>query len=236
MDRTAKNGAERRIEMDDVLFNDRLEAGRLLGQGLAKRGTRCSTVLGLIRGGVPVAYEVALALEVPMDILVVKKLRAPMTPELAIGAICADGARVLHDQIISELAVTPEYLSREIAERLQEAQDVERAYRRGQPRIDITGASVVIVDDGIATGATMEAGVLSARNMGTRAVTVAVPVGSRTACESFRRIADDVFCMTQPVEFWAVGQFYLRFGQVSDEEVRDLLEDCRALQEAKSSN
>jgi putative phosphoribosyl transferase len=143
---------------------------------------KCDAVLGLVRGGIPVAFEVAKALRAPLDILAVKKLRAPISEELAIGAICADGARVLHQEILLELGVSKEYLDREVEVRLAEAQEAERLYRGPHPAIEVTGQSVVIVDDGIATGATMEAGVLSARQRGAKSILVATPVGSRQAC------------------------------------------------------
>ncbi len=207
----------------EVLFSDRQEAGQALATSLIKRGSRFSVVLGLTRGGVPVAFEVAQAMGIPMDILVVKKLRAPISEELAIGAVCSDGTRVLHPDVIQQLQVSESYVERETHLRLAEAQQAERLFRGDHSALDLTGASVVIVDDGIATGASMEAAVISARHRGARSVTVAVPVGSREACMELRRVADDVFCMTRPVEFWAVGQFYMRFEQVPDDEVRRLL-------------
>jgi putative phosphoribosyl transferase len=166
----------------DVWFEDRQEAGRALADALRKKEVKCDAVLGLVRGGIPVAFEVAKALRAPLDILAVKKLRAPISEELAIGAICADGARVLHQEILLEIGVSKEYLDREVEVRLAEAQEAERLYRGPHPAIEVTGQSVVIVDDGIVTGATMEAGVLSARQRGAKSILVATPVGSRQAC------------------------------------------------------
>jgi putative phosphoribosyl transferase len=223
------------MENDDILFSDRREAGQMLGAELVNQGVKCDAVLGLTRGGVPVALEVAAALGAPMDVLVVKKLRAPFSEELAIGAICADGARVLREDAIRELEVPKSYLDAEIQARLAEAKALEDTYHGEHPALDLSGASVIVVDDGIATGATVEAGVLSARNRGASAVTVATPVGSEAACEALRRVADRVICMTRPVEFWAVGQFYLRFPQVSDAEVIRLLDESRATKAAASS-
>jgi putative phosphoribosyl transferase len=218
---------QRKPEADDVMYEDRPAAGRLLGQALAQRQRRFSVVLGLTRGGVPIAYEVSAVLRVPMDILVVKKLRSPVSDELAIGAICADGARVLREDIMGEVGVTQRYLDEEVRIRLAEAQELERLYRGGHPPIDVSGASVVIVDDGMATGSTMEAAVVSARSRGAMSVEVAVPVGSWDACGLLRRTADDVFCLETPYEFWGVGQFYAHFPPVANEEVLELLDANR---------
>jgi putative phosphoribosyl transferase len=211
----------------DVWFEDRQEAGQALADALKKRELKCDVVLGLIRGGVPVAFEVAQALQVPLDILAVKKLRAPISEELAIGAICADGARILHAETLRDLEVSKEYLDREIEIRLAEAREAERLYRGPHPAIELAGQSVVIADDGIATGSTMEAGVLSARQRGASSILVATPVGSRHACDALLRSADEVFCMTTPVDFWAVGQFYHRFPPVADEEVQRMVDTNR---------
>lgn len=213
---------------ESAVFEDRREAGRALAAALQERGERFSAVLGLTRGGVVVAAEVASALHIPMDVLVVKKLRSPISEELAIGAVCADGAHVLHQESIQQLGVTEEYIAKELRTRAEEAREAEAAYRRGSPPLEIADGSVVIVDDGIATGATMEAAVLSARQRGARTITVAVPVGAREACQRLRSVADDVVCLHTPADFWAVGQFYRDFFQVSDEEVCRLLEETRA--------
>jgi putative phosphoribosyl transferase len=226
---------QRKPEADDVMYEDRHVAGRLLGQALIKRGESFSAVLGLTRGGVPIAYEVSAVLRVPMDIVVVKKLRSPVSDELAIGAICADGARVLRQDIMGELGVTQRYLDEEIQVRMAEAEELERLYRDGHPPIDLSGASVVVVDDGMATGSTMEAAVASARGRGALRVAVAVPVGSWGATGLLRRTADDVFCLATPREFWGVGQFYARFPQVTNEEVLELLDAGRGRTTARAS-
>jgi predicted phosphoribosyltransferase len=163
-----------------------------------------------------------------MDILVVKKLRAPESEELAIGAICADGAKVLHPEMIEELGVSPQYIDREVQVRLAEAQEAERRYRGSAVPLDIAGGAVLIIDDGMATGATAEAAVLSARRRGASSVAIAVPVGSSEACDRLRRVADDVFCLMTPSDFWAVGQFYVHFAPVEDDDVRALLSGERS--------
>lgn len=209
-------------------FTDRHDAGRQLGAALVARKVHYSAILGLTRGGVPVAFEVARQLRAPLDILVVKKLRAPSSPELAIGAICADGTKVLHEEFIRELGVSQDHLEREVAERWEEARQADQRYRGGIPALAVANTDVLIVDDGIATGATMEAAVLWASTHGARRVGVAIPVGSREACFGLRAVAADVFCMTTPLDFWAVGQFYLHFEPVADQEVARLLRESHA--------
>jgi putative phosphoribosyl transferase len=213
---------------ESVVFEDRREAGRALAAALQERGRSFSAVLGLTRGGVVVAAEVASALHIPLDIIVVKKLRSPVSEELAIGAVCGDGTHVLYRENIERLRVTEEYLERELRERAQEAREAEAAYRGVYPPLDLSDGAAVVVDDGVATGSTMEAAVLSARKRGARTVTVAVPVGAQEACQRLLGIADEVVCLHTPPEFWAVGQFYRDFLQVSDEEVRRVLEKARA--------
>ena len=221
-----------RSDSEDTLFVDRRAAGKALGASLADLHVECSCVIGLTRGGVPVAFEVASELGVPLDIIVVKKLRAPESEELAIGAVCADGARVLHRGTIGLLGVSDEYIARETETRLQEAQESEAFFRQQYPALDLTGSSVVLVDDGVATGSTMEAAVVSARKRGARSVTVAVPVGSGRALRALEDVADQVLFVARPVDFWAVGQFYLHFPQVSDEEVLQFLEQSQRTTEA----
>ncbi|MBI2957707.1 MAG: phosphoribosyltransferase [Chloroflexi bacterium] len=212
----------------EKIFENRRVAGKELASALLRRGDKFSAVLGLTRGGVPLAFEVASALHVPMDVIVIKKLRTPGNPELALGAVSADGAKVLREEIIRQLGVTAEYLARETELRTTEAKDEERKYRGKHTPLELKGQSVVIVDDGIATGSSVEAAVLSARNRGARSITVATPVASRESCSNLRRVADDVFCLTTPTDFWAVGMFYRDFSQTADDEVRQLLDQSRS--------
>lgn len=225
----------RREAAERVAFDDRTVAGKALGEAMVKQSIEVSVVLGLTRGGVPVAFQVAAKLGLPMDIIVVKKLRAPISEELAIGAVCADGARVLREETIRELGVASGYVAHETQVRLREAQEAERRYRGERAALDLTKAAVAIVDDGMATGATMEAAVLSARRRGADKVTVVVPVGSSQACEALAQVADEVFCLSTPADFWAVGQFYGYFPQVSDEEVRRLLEESRGVSQVRTT-
>ena len=225
----------RRERADRDAFEDRTAAGKALGDAVIKQGIEVSVVLGLTRGGVPVAFQVAAKLGVPMDIIVVKKLHAPISEELAIGAVCADGARVLREETVQQLGVASGYVAHETQVRLREAQDAERRYRGEQEALDLSEILVAIVDDGMATGATMEAAVLSARRRGAKKVTVVVPVGSSQACDALRQVADEVFCLNTPPDFWAVGQFYRYFPQVSDEEVRRLLEESRGASQVRAT-
>ncbi|MFW6175050.1 MAG: phosphoribosyltransferase [Chloroflexota bacterium] len=213
---------------EDVVFPDRREAGRELARHLLDERVIADVVIGLTRGGVPVAAEVANALRATLDIIVVKKMGAPHSPELAIGAVCADGSRVLHEDTIDSLAIPGGYIEREFEARLGEAIEAERAYRGHSQPASLSGRHVIIVDDGIATGATVEAAVESARGRGARPVLAAAPVGSEGAVARLRAVADDVFCLSTPVDFRGVGQFYSDFSQVTDEEVWELLEQAAA--------
>lgn len=212
----------------ETVFDNRRSAGRDLAAALLKRGSKFTAVLGLTRGGVPLAYEVASALRVPMDVLVIKKLPTPDNPELAIGAVSADGAKVLHEHIIRQLGVSEAYLAKEIELRMAKAKEEEVRYRGNNPPLDIRAGSPVIVDDGIATGSSVEAAILSVRKKGAASVTIATPVASGESCSSLRKLANDILCLTTPADFWAVGMFYRDFSQVTDEEVRDLLNRSRA--------
>ena len=220
----------------EKVFEDRREAGRELAAAIVKRGDKYSAVLGLTRGGIPLAFEMASTLGIPMDVLVIKKLRAPNNPELAIGAVSADGARVLREQITRQLGVGEGYMTREINLRSSEAKEEERKYRGNHAPLDVKGESVIIVDDGIATGASIEAAVMSARQRGARRIVVATPVASREACTGLRNVADDVFCLTTPLDFWAVGMFYRDFSQVPDEEVVRLLDQSRSAEKKTGNN
>lgn len=206
-----------------VRFRDRRDAGRRLAAALRPEVGSDVLVLGLARGGVPVAYEVARKLGAPLDVLVVRKLGVPGHEELAMGAIGPCGARVLNDEVV-RLTHVPQSVIDHVAEREhKEAERRERAYRRGRARADVRGRHVVVVDDGLATGASMRAAIASLRQQGARRITVAVPVGSPGTCEDLQADADDVLCMTSPEWLFAIGPFYEDFSPTSDEEVRDLL-------------
>jgi erythromycin esterase-like protein/predicted phosphoribosyltransferase len=206
------------------LFRDRREAGRLLAGKLATYANhRDVLVLALPRGGVPVAYEVGRALGAPLDVFVVRKLGVPGYEELAMGAIATGGVRVLNDRLVERLDI-PDHVIDAVAEREQrELTRRERLYRGGRPPLDVRGRTVILVDDGLATGATMHAAIAALRQLQPARIVVAVPTASPETCEEMKAEADDVICAITPEPFHAVGRWYQDFSQTSDEEVRQLL-------------
>jgi putative phosphoribosyl transferase len=202
-------------------FKDRHDAGRRLAAHLQRFAGRPNLVLlALPRGGVPVAGEVAAALHAPLDVFVVRKLGAPGHEELAMGAVASGGIRVINDAVVRELGVSRATFDQATTHELEEIQRRERAYRAERTFPSIKGATVVLVDDGVATGSTMMAGVLALRQLGPAAVIVAAPVMSRQAREALARVADACECLTTPEPFYGVGVYYLDFTQVTTEEVR----------------
>ena len=205
-------------------FRDRADAGQALGAVLAGRWAGEDVrVLALPRGGVPVAAPVAAALGAPLDVLVVRKLGVPRHPELAMGAIALGGVRVLNDHVMRSMGVTADELADVTASEEQELRRRERDYRGDRPQAHLSGATVVLVDDGLATGATMRAAVDAVRTKDPRRIVVAVPVGAPESCAALADTADDVVCVHSPADFRAVGACYRDFGQTSDDEVRRLL-------------
>lgn len=180
-------------------------------------------VLGLARGGVPVAAEVALALRVPLDVFIIRKLGMPGQRELAMGAIASGGVRVLNREVVARLVEAERIVEEVAAAERQELERREAEYRGSRPAPDLRGKVVVLVDDGLATGATMRAAVQALRQKEAARIIVAVPVGSPSACAKVAAEADAVLCLTSPEDFEAVGQFYDNFAQTTDEEVRELL-------------
>jgi predicted phosphoribosyltransferase len=207
-------------------FADRTEAGRILGESLAARyGNRTDVVvLGLPRGGIPVADEVARALNAPLDVFVVRKLGTPGREELAMGAIASGGLVVINDDVVDTLKITREEIDAEVVHERAELDRREALYRGGRPRLDLAGKVAILVDDGLATGSTMRAAVDAARRDHPARIVVAVPAGSPSACEEFNRIADDCVCAITPEPFRAVGYWYEDFSQTTDDEVRAILE------------
>src|SRR5436305_1067347 len=205
-------------------FPDRAEAGRLLGLKLAQYAGRDDViVLGLPRGGVPVAYEVAQALHLPLDVFIVRKLGVPGFEELAAGAIASGGVRVLNEDVIRALPNADEIIEAVTKRESAEVERREQEYRDGRPAPEIRGRTVILIDDGLATGATMRAAVKALRQRRAAKIVVAVPVGPPDTCKEFEDEADEVVCASAPEFFQAVGQYYEDFSQTSDEEVRDLL-------------
>ena len=209
------------------LFDDRVDAGRQLAQRLDSFSGQDVVVLGLPRGGVPVAFEVAKALQAPLDVLVVRKLGVPFQPELAFGAIGEDGVRVLNDAVVREAHLDGDDMDAvERKQRIELRRRAER-FRRGRDRISLTGRIAVIVDDGIATGATAKAACQVARAHGASRVVLAVPIGPDDIVARFAGYADEVVCLRTPAFFFAVGQGYRNFTQTSDDEVIALLDRAR---------
>jgi putative phosphoribosyl transferase len=208
-------------------FRDRREAGRLLAERLSAYAGRDDViVLALPRGGVPVGYEVARRLGAPLDVFVVRKLGVPGYEELALGAVASGGVRVLNEEVVAELGLSEREIER-IAEReLAEVERRERAYRGDRPPLALRGKVAILVDDGLATGATMRAAALAARRLGPKGVVVAVPVAADQTCDEFRGDVDEVVCAFTPAPFFAVGLWYENFEQTSDEEVRELLQEA----------
>lgn len=205
-------------------FADRLDAGRRLASSLGAYANRTDvTVLGLPRGGVPVAAEVAASLHAPLDVLVVRKLGVPSQPELAMGAIAEGGAQVRHHDLIADIGLSPGEVDRAAAAQHIELERRVRLYRGDRAPAPLRDRTVILVDDGLATGATMEAAIASVRQHGPREVVVAVPVGAADTCRRLGSIADAVVCPVCPAYFGAVGQWYDDFAQTTDDEVTALL-------------
>jgi predicted phosphoribosyltransferase len=212
------------IEANSAAFGDRRDAGRRLAEQLSAYANRSDvTVLALPRGGVPVGYEVARALDAPLDVFVVRKLGVPGHDEVAMGAIATGGVRVLNDDLIAQLAIPADVIDAVAERERAELMRRERLYRGGRPYPDVRGRSVILVDDGLATGATMMAAIEALRKLEPARIAVAVPIASREACEEMRRQADEVVCARTPEPFRAVGRWYEDFSQTSDAEVRELL-------------
>src|ERR1700716_2344570 len=206
------------------IFRDRREAGRLLAKELAAFANRPDViVLALPRGGVPVGYEVARALGAPLDVFVVRKLGVPGYEELAMGAVASGGLRVLNDSVVKTLRIPDHVIESVVAKEEKELARRERLYRGGRPFPDLTGRTVILVDDGLATGATMPAAVEALRQRQPARIVVAVPTASPDICEELRTKADEVICAVHPEPFYAVGFWYENFSQTTDEEVRNLL-------------
>jgi putative phosphoribosyl transferase len=219
------------------LFRDRPAAGAELAKSLDRyRGHRDPKVLvlGIPRGGVPVAAEVARRLDADLDVVVARKLGSPISPELAIGAVTANGGRYLNEEIIGRLGVPFDYLVREAVEQTKEARRREARFRGGRPRPEVGGRVVIVVDDGLATGATMRAAVRSVRMGRPARLVVAVPVGPVSTCADLRREADEVICLHELDPFWAVGPYYEHFEPTEDAEAQQILQDWHAGKQAKT--
>ncbi len=205
-----------------MIFSDRAEAGRKLGEALGPRPD--ALIVGIPRGGVVIAREVAAITGGELDVIVPRKLGAPMNPELGIGAVAADGTTALDERLVRALGVSEQYIAKEVARQVEEIQRRLAIYRRGRPPLKVAGRRCVVVDDGVATGGTAEVALRSCRAQGASKVTLAVPVAPAESLERLRAACDEVVCLETPSPFAAVGQWYASFPQVSDEEVLEALD------------
>ena len=205
-------------------FRDRVDAGRTLAESLQEyRGRNDVVVLALPRGGVPVGFELAHRLEVPLDVFLVRKLGVPGHEELAMGAIASGGVRVVNDTVVTELGLTDDDIARAAATEGRELERREHLYREGRTPVDVRDRTVILVDDGHATGASMRAAARAVRELRPDRVIVAVPVAAGATCEELRTEVDDVVCVVTPEPFLSIGSWYEDFSQTSDDEVRRLL-------------
>jgi putative phosphoribosyl transferase len=219
-----------------MIFRDRTEAGDVLAGHLRHYAGRDDVlILALPRGGVPVAYEVADRLHVPLDVVLVQKLGTPGQEELAMGALASGGVRVLNQHVVQELGISQQQIEEAAAEEQQELERRERAYRGNRPPLKVKGKTVVLIDDGLATGSSMRAAISALRQMDPLKIVVAVPVASQATCEELGKVADEVICAAMPVPFLAVGQWYHEFSQTTDEEVRELLDRSAARDSSRAA-
>jgi putative phosphoribosyl transferase len=210
------------------MFKDRVEAGSLLAQRLLEYKDKPDTiVIGLPRGGVVTAYEVAHILGLPLDIVVPRKIGAPQNQELAVAAIAEDGSLIINDQLMTYLGLQLDDLQNLIEKEKQESARRMKLYRAGRTPLELAGKTVILVDDGMATGATMRAALMSARSRGAKSIVVAVPVAPAELLDDIRTEVDDLICLSTPEQFFGVGGFYEQFPQVQDQEVTELMQKSR---------
>jgi putative phosphoribosyl transferase len=213
-----------------TFFNDRVDAGRKLAKKLSKYANRSDVlILALPRGGVPVAFEVAKELNVKMDVFIVRKLGVPGNEELAMGAIASDNIRVLNEDVIRSFQIPERVIDKVAENELRELERREHAYRGDRPKPEIKGMTVILIDDGLATGATMRAAAAALKTKNPAKIVVAVPTAARDTCEFFGREVDEVICVATPEPFYGVGAWYEDFSQTTDKEVCELLDKARAL-------
>ncbi len=215
---------------EPIVFSDRKAAGRMLAARLASYAGTDTVVLGIARGGLPVAQEVAAAIHAPLDVIVVRKLGAPHQPELGIGAIVdGDHPRAIFNRdVIEQLGVSPEYIDAEIGRQLKEVKRREREYRGDRPARALEGHTVIVVDDGIATGSSVRTALRGVRRQHPKRLILATPVAPAESLEALRGEADETVCLETPPDFFAVGQFYSNFGQVGDDQVKAILTQAHA--------
>jgi putative phosphoribosyl transferase len=212
-------------------FLDRSDAGRRLAARLQKYADcPACLVLALPRGGVPVAFEVARALHVPLDVFLVRKLGVPGHEELAMGAIASGGVRVLNEDVVGPLRISSQAIDAVATREQRELERRESEYRDGRPTPEVAGRTIILIDDGLATGASMKAAILALRESRARPIVVAVPVASPQTCSEIGQVADEVICAETPIDFGAVGEWYYDFSQTTDRQVRDSLAQAASAQ------
>lgn len=213
-----------------ALFKDRVDAGRKLATELSKYANRSDVlILALPRGGVPVAFEVAKELNVKMDVFIVRKLGVPGNEELAMGAIASDNIRVLNEDVVRSFQIPERVIDMVAENELRELERRERTYRGDRPNPEIHGSTVILIDDGLATGATMRAAAAALKTKNPAKIVVAVPTAAPDTCEFFGREVDEVICVSTPEPFYGVGAWYEDFSQTTDKEVCELLDKARTL-------
>jgi putative phosphoribosyl transferase len=212
-----------------MLFRNRTDAGRRLARQLERYAGRADVVvLALPRGGVPVGFEIARALKAPLDVFLVRKLGVPGQEELAMGALASGGVRVINESLVRRLGVPTAMIDEVAAKEARELEWRERAYRGDDPPLPVAGRTVILVDDGLATGASLRAAAMALKRQAPARIVAAVPVGAAETCAELRDMVDEIICAETPEPFWAVGNWYEDFSQTTDEEVRSLLARARA--------
>jgi putative phosphoribosyl transferase len=212
------------MQQVDVNFQDRIDAGQILANKLTKYADQKPLVLGLPRGGVPVAFEVAKALKAPLDVYIVRKLGVPGHEELAMGAIATGDVRVLNQGVIDPLQISEEAIETETRKEKEELKRREALYRGGRPTLDVTNRTVLLIDDGIATGSTIKAAIAALKKQKAGRIIVGVPVAPPSTIEELRKEVDEVVCVSTPEFFMAISLWYDEFPQTTDDQVRELLE------------
>jgi putative phosphoribosyl transferase len=214
------------------LFSNRVNAGKRLAEALRPAG-KDALVLAIPRGGVVIGYEVAHALNMPLDVIITKKIGAPDNPELAIGAVAEDGTTIVDERLVQELGVSKQYITQEVKRQTEEIRNRLTIYRGETPYPRVLNRDIILVDDGVATGSTLRAAIRVLRGKGAKSVTVAVPVGPPDTVAELEREADRVVCLLTPDPFYAIGQFYENFDQTTHEEVTRLLKRRRQEMQAE---